>query len=150
MRQLDRGRESRASVSENVKTELEKNSEAHFRLKVRLAWVRGCRERALLDQESACTKAPCGKRTEPLRDDREAGTEGSVTGGEERVKEQTVRALPAIVKESVFHPKSCGKICPSLPPLCICPRHPSTKELAEGSQLRANLSNTFDERVTCQ
>lgn len=44
-----------------------------------------------------------------------------VTGGEERVKEQTVRALPAIVKESVFHPKSCGKICPSLPPLCICP-----------------------------
>lgn len=44
------------------KAELEKNNKTHFRLRIRLGGVRGCREREVLDQESAYTEALLGGR----------------------------------------------------------------------------------------
>lgn len=60
------------------------------------------------------------------------GAKGNVVGREtrERRRRQTMRVLQLIVKDCVFHPKRCEKICIPLPPLPSPSMH--TKEGIEG------------------
>jgi len=120
-RQLGTDSESRESVSENGRTELEKNSEAHFRLKVSWPGLGDARKERSLTKK-AHVQMPHGEEDMAAHwgmnrcNSWEARTEGSAVGHQE-----TMRALRAVVKQSSFHPKSCEKICISPPPLSVSP-----------------------------